>query len=102
MSRRPYLIRRRPYLIRISVVFAALASPVVLMGASPPASTHPGSGAGNANAVGQPAPTVTFGISDPALASETATAQVTDIAGMKAAGLTSLRIEANWSWVQPS
>jgi polysaccharide biosynthesis protein PslG len=103
MSRWPNLTRQRPYLTRMSVAFTGLGFAVVLTGASLPASTHQNNSAANANAARPPAaPGLTFGISDPALAGETSTAQVTDITGMKAAGITSIRIEANWSWVQPT
>jgi hypothetical protein len=42
----------------------------------------------------------TFGIADPDLISETATLQASRLAAMQAIGITSVRLDANWDWVQ--
>ena len=43
-----------------------------------------------------------FGISDPDLIGETPTVQASQLAAMKAIGITSVRLDARWNWVQPS
>lgn len=43
----------------------------------------------------------TFGISDPALEGETASQQKSDLTAMKAIGVNSVRVDADWSGVQP-
>jgi hypothetical protein len=50
----------------------------------------------------KPAPQKIFGIADPDLISETPEVQARQISNMKAIGITSVRIDANWSWVQPN
>ena len=42
-----------------------------------------------------------FGVEDPGLARESASAQAAELAAMKAAGITAIRLDANWNWVQP-
>jgi hypothetical protein len=42
-----------------------------------------------------------FGIADPGLINETRKKQISDLAEMKSIGITSVRIDANWAWVQP-
>ena len=42
-----------------------------------------------------------LGVSDPTLIVETAAAQASQLRAMKALGITSVRFEANWDWVQP-
>lgn len=44
---------------------------------------------------------VTFGMSDPDLIAKTTAVQTSQLAAMKAIGITSVRVDANWSWVQP-
>ena len=41
-----------------------------------------------------------FGIADPNLINETATLQASQLAAMKAIGISSVRLDANWDWVQ--
>jgi polysaccharide biosynthesis protein PslG len=43
-----------------------------------------------------------FGIADPELVSETPAAQAAQFAAMRAIGITSVRVDADWRWVQPS
>jgi polysaccharide biosynthesis protein PslG len=43
-----------------------------------------------------------FGMSDPALLGETASQQKSDLAAMKAIGIDSIRVDADWSEVQPN
>jgi hypothetical protein len=45
---------------------------------------------------------VSFGISDPVLITQTAKMQADQLRAMKAVGISSVRVEANWSWIQPS
>lgn len=45
---------------------------------------------------------VTFGIADPNLINATAALQASQLAAMKAIGITSIRLDANWDWVQNS
>jgi hypothetical protein len=40
------------------------------------------------------------GIAEPDLIGETAAVQASNLAGMKAIGITSIRLDANWDWVQ--
>jgi hypothetical protein len=47
----------------------------------------------------RPAP-VRFGITDPELITEPASVQAAQLAAMKAIGVTSIRLDANWEWVQ--
>jgi hypothetical protein len=42
-----------------------------------------------------------FGVADPALASESASAQAADLASMKAIGINAVRLDVNWNYVQP-
>ena len=42
-----------------------------------------------------------FGVADPALLGETASQQKSDLAAMKAIGINSIRMDADWSQVQP-
>ena len=42
-----------------------------------------------------------FGVAAPGLGSESASAQAADLAAMKAAGITAVRLDASWNWVQP-
>jgi hypothetical protein len=44
---------------------------------------------------------VTFGMSDPNLVAKTKAVQTSELAAMKEIGITSVRVDANWSWVQP-
>jgi polysaccharide biosynthesis protein PslG len=48
----------------------------------------------------QPAWPHRFGISDPELITEPASVQTAQLAAMKAIGITSIRLEVNWDWVQ--
>ena len=41
-----------------------------------------------------------FGMADPALASESASAQAKDLAAMKALGINSVRVDVNWNYIQ--
>jgi hypothetical protein len=43
-----------------------------------------------------------FGVADPALSGESASAQAADLAAMKASGITAVRLDANWNFVQAS
>lgn len=43
---------------------------------------------------------VSFGISDPKLIHQTSTVQAAQLARMRSIGITSLRLDANWDWVQ--
>jgi hypothetical protein len=45
---------------------------------------------------------VSFGISDPNLITQTPKMQTDQLRAMKAVGISSVRVEANWSWIQPS
>jgi hypothetical protein len=47
----------------------------------------------------QPAP-VRFGMTDPELITEPVSVQASQLAAMKAIGVTSIRLDANWAWVQ--
>jgi polysaccharide biosynthesis protein PslG len=44
---------------------------------------------------------ITFGIADPNLVTETAAVQASQLAAMKSIGITSVRVDANWSQIQP-
>ncbi len=48
----------------------------------------------------QPAWPHRFGISDPELITEPTSVQAAQLAAMKAIGITSIRLEVNWDWVQ--
>jgi hypothetical protein len=67
--------------ITASLVFTARAAPIT-------PSTVPG--------VSQ------FGLSVPTLVAQTPAVQTSWLAAMKAAGITSVRMDADWTWVQPS
>jgi hypothetical protein len=43
-----------------------------------------------------------YGVADPALLNETASVQVAQLEAMKAMGITSVRLDANWYWWQPN
>jgi polysaccharide biosynthesis protein PslG len=43
-----------------------------------------------------------FGMADPDLVGEPAALQASQLAAMKAIGIKSVRLDANWSWVQPA
>jgi hypothetical protein len=65
--------------------------------------------AGAAKSPAAPAPgaavasaAVVYGVSDPALLTQSATVQVEQLEAMKAMGVTSVRLEANWYWGQPT
>ena len=45
---------------------------------------------------------LSFGISDPGLGSEPPSQQAADLSNMASIGLRWVRVDANWSWVQPS
>ena len=45
---------------------------------------------------------IIYGISDPDLINETAKIQTTQLSTMKSLGISSIRVDANWSWVQPN
>ena len=53
----------------------------------------------HATTSGQPS-AVPMGIADPDLFSESATVQASQLAAMKAIGINSVRLDANWAWVQ--
>jgi hypothetical protein len=53
-------------------------------------------------AVATPASGGGFGLSVPSLVSETASQQAAALANMKSIGLTWVRVDADWSWLQPS
>jgi hypothetical protein len=44
---------------------------------------------------------VMYGIADPNLVTETPSVQASQLATMKSVGITGIRVDANWSWVQP-
>jgi polysaccharide biosynthesis protein PslG len=44
----------------------------------------------------------TFGVADPALASESASNQAADLASMKAVGINAVRLDVNWNYIQSS
>jgi polysaccharide biosynthesis protein PslG len=46
-------------------------------------------------------PSMIFGVSDPYLIAKATAFQTSQLAAMKAIGITSVRVEANWSWIQP-
>jgi polysaccharide biosynthesis protein PslG len=43
-----------------------------------------------------------FGIADPDLIYEGATTQASQLAAMRAIGITSVRVDADWNWIQPT
>lgn len=45
---------------------------------------------------------VLFGISDPNLINQTARVQMSQLMAMRAIGISSVRVDANWRWIQPS
>lgn len=45
---------------------------------------------------------IVYGVSDPALLSESASVQVQQLQQMKAMGVTSVRVDASWYWGQPT
>jgi polysaccharide biosynthesis protein PslG len=47
-----------------------------------------------------PQPRISIGVSDPALISEPASVQVTQLSAMRTAGITAVRLEADWASVQ--
>ena len=59
-------------------------------------------GASRSARTASPIPSERFGISDPNLLGEEVSIQKTQLAAMKAMGITSVRLDANWDWVQPS
>jgi len=46
--------------------------------------------------------TVMFGMSGPTFLSKTARVQAAQLRAMKAMGITSIRLDANWAWIQPN
>jgi polysaccharide biosynthesis protein PslG len=52
------------------------------------------------SASAHPAHPVLFGMSDPELIGEPSGLQVTQLKAMRSIGITSIRLEANWGWVQ--
>lgn len=59
-------------------------------------------GASRSARTASPIPAERFGISDPNLLGEEVSIQKTQLAAMKAMGIASVRLDANWDWVQPS
>jgi hypothetical protein len=95
-GRRPLPAGRRTVIVAtVGIAVAAVTMGAVSLwaGASTPnssARTHSGtSGLNN------------FGLAVPALVAETAAVQASQFAAMKVAGITSVRMDADWSWVQP-
>ena len=81
---------------------ALAASAAVPAGASA-AVTHPASPARNATAThtdGTGGGVRQFGMADPDLLGESASTQAAQLAAMKAIGITEIRLDANWDWVQ--
>jgi polysaccharide biosynthesis protein PslG len=79
----------------VAPVAALKHAPRAIVRVPAPHPTHP-------VAAPAPAPAVVYGISDPALPSQTAPVQVEQLKAMKAMGNTSVRIDANWASVQPN
>jgi hypothetical protein len=75
----------------VTAVAMALSATLAFLAtaSTPPPVTTPSSGG-----VSQ------FGIADPDLIAETPALQASDLAAMKAIGITSIRLDANWDWVQ--
>jgi hypothetical protein len=49
-----------------------------------------------------PAHPVIFGISDPNLINDTPQVQTSQLSAMRQLGITAIRVDANWDWVQPT
>lgn len=90
---------------RPAMALLALVCTVVLTGINQQVIARASTWASDADAAAPAAPAapgLTFGVADNGLAYESAAAQKIDISDIKAIGLTSIRIDADWSWVQPN
>jgi hypothetical protein len=79
-----------------AIILLALA--FLTIGLSYSSARPPSSTAGTNSAAGH---SVTFGMSDPTLLTETVSVQKTQLARMKTLRITSVRFDANWASVQP-
>jgi polysaccharide biosynthesis protein PslG len=81
----------------------SLIAGVAIPAAAYAAVTHPASPAHNATvtqASGTNAGVTQFGMAAPDLLGESASTQAAQLAAMKAVGITEIRLDANWDWVQ--
>lgn len=79
-----------------AVVIVVIADPELIKKA--PANNDAATGA----AAHQLKKSTIVGITDGPLVNETAKEQASELASIKSTGITSLRLEANWAWVQPT
>lgn len=87
------VLERQFWPLTIGILIAALLAGVGVIYLTTPSHTRARTSA--------PVPIEHFGISDPDLISETAAVQASQLAAMKAIGITSVRFDADWDWVQP-
>ena len=81
------------------VAVPAVASAAVIH----PAVTHPAAGSAHdsrATRTSRSAGVTQVGMADPDLLGEPASTQAAQLAAMKAIGITEIRLDANWDWVQ--
>ena len=93
---------RNHRLARLAATLTALAVAGILTGVNQHTTVLASTQATDAVTVTPAAPGLTFGIAYPALASESPTAQKSAISVIKSIGITSVRIDADWAWVQPT
>jgi polysaccharide biosynthesis protein PslG len=85
--------------VRLLMAIALVAAVLLAIGLYNSFTTSPSSKTSGANPVA--GHSVTFGMSDPSLLTETASVQMSQLARMKTLGITSVRFDANWASVQP-
>ena len=92
--------RRRRLTAAAGMAAAAAAAGAMMLGVAfaGPASASTAAPA-TASASASPA-SLTVGIADPDLIRETAAVQASQLTAMKAIGITSIRLDANWDWVE--
>jgi polysaccharide biosynthesis protein PslG len=96
-------ISRRGVTLAGLLAAAALAVGAAVPAAASAAVTRPASAAHDATAAqtsGTAGGVTQFGMADPDLLGESASTQAAQLAGMKAIGITEIRLDANWDWVQ--
>lgn len=87
---------------KLAATLTALAFTGILTGLNQHTTVIASTPASDAATVTPGAPGLTFGIAYPALVSETPAAQKSAISAIKSIGITSVRIDADWAWIQPT
>lgn len=92
----------QPHAVAAATAVMPSSSPTAEATTTASSSVGPAPGSVPAGASTVSASSVVFGVSDPNLTTQAPTIQLEQLRAMRAIGVTSVRLEANWYWGQPT